>query len=151
VKLTTSAPQRDVLFYDGDCVFCRGSVDRLKRWVPRADVEYRSFRDPGALDSFPGLTMDRCERAMQFVRKDGRVFDGMEAIVQLLRSRAIGPLALAYYVPGIRQLADLVYWIVARNRFRIGGRVDCASGTCGLHAHDVAAAKPAKTGDVKIP
>ncbi len=134
VKLTTNPPPRDVVLYDGHCVFCRGSVDRLKRLVPKADVDYRSFREPGALDAFPGVTIDRCERAMQLVRRDGRVFEGMESIVRLVSTRPLGRVALTYYVPGIRQLADFGYSIVARNRFRIRGRVECTDGTCGWHA-----------------
>ena len=131
--LTTAAPERPVVLYDGDCVFCTRSVARLRWLAGEAGVEYRSFRAPGALDPFPGVTIERCLRAMQFVRADGRVFGGVEAIVQFLRRRPTGKLALAYYVPGIRQAADLAYRAIAANRFRIAGRHACDGSACGLH------------------
>jgi predicted DCC family thiol-disulfide oxidoreductase YuxK len=115
------ARTRDVLLYDGACAFCSRWAARLLRWLPAGSVEALSFREPGALERFPGVTPERCERALQLVRADGRVFQGAEAAVQALRHRRWGRLAFAYYLPGARQAADAVYRLAARNRFRIGG------------------------------
>ena len=120
------------MLYDGDCGFCTASVERLRRVAGTRAIEYVSFRDAGALDRFPGVTPEACERAMQFVRADGRVFDGAEAFAQLLGTRSLGRVAFAYYLPGVRQIADLAYRGVAANRFRIAGRRGC-DGACGLH------------------
>ncbi|MEK6607303.1 MAG: DUF393 domain-containing protein [Myxococcota bacterium] len=139
---TTTPPDRDVLLYDGHCGFCRRSVERVRLLIgPAAAVaiEFRSFHDEGALAAFPGVTAEHCERAMQLVRADGRVFSGAEAFVQLLRRRALGKLALAYYAPGLRQLADLVYDVIAKNRLRIGGSAACADGSCAVHAAEPSA------------
>jgi predicted DCC family thiol-disulfide oxidoreductase YuxK len=44
----------------------------------------------------------------------------------------------AYYIPGIRQLSDLGYRLVARYRYALMGRAvaagQCDGGTCHLHA-----------------
>lgn len=132
MALVTRSPGPPAVLFDGRCAFCRGSVDRLRRLAPGDEVQWRSFREPGALDAFPGVTAQACERAMQFVRADGRVFAGIEAIVQVLALRSAGKLAMAYYTPGLRQIADAVYALVARNRFRIGGAA-CDDGSCRIH------------------
>lgn len=117
----------DVLLYDGACAFCTRSAARLLGWLPAGAVEAKSFREPGTLERFPAVSADRCERALQLVRADGRVFEGAEAAVQALRHRRWGVLARAYYAPGVRQAADAVYRLTARNRFRIRGG-GCAGG-----------------------
>jgi predicted DCC family thiol-disulfide oxidoreductase YuxK len=116
-----AGPGHDVLLFDGACAFCSRWAARLLRWLPEGAVEARSFREPGALALLPGVSPERCERALQLVRADGRVFEGAEAAVQALRHGRWGLLARAYYAPGIRQAADAVYRLTAGNRFRIGG------------------------------
>ena len=128
-----SGDPSSVVLFDGACVFCRRSAERLRRWIGHdQDVSFRSFRDPGVLAIAPDLTEAECERALQLVEPDGRVYPGAEAIARLLARRPLGKLALAYYLPGLRQLIDVAYAWVARNRFRLRGRDDC-DGTCQLH------------------
>jgi predicted DCC family thiol-disulfide oxidoreductase YuxK len=111
----TVPPGHDVLLYDGACAFCRRAAGTLARSLPH-ETATSSFRDPGALGRFPGLDATRCESALQLVRKDGAVFSGVEALVQSLRRRWYGPLLRAYYLPGLRSLADAIYRAVARRR-----------------------------------
>lgn len=126
-----SAP--DTILYDGHCRLCRAAAAQLERLVPEGKVALVSFREPEILGRFPALTLARCERAMQFVRADGAVFEGVAAIVQALRHRWFGRLALIYYVPGLRQLADAGYRLIARYRFRIAGRTQCSDEGCAVH------------------
>ncbi len=114
--MRTAPPGHDVLIYDGACGLCRRAAGRLLPSLP-ATTATTSFRDPGALSRFPGIDAARCEAALQFVRKDGVVFSGMEAAVEALRGRWFGPLLRAYYLPGIRPLLDAAYRAVARRRF----------------------------------
>ena len=131
----TRAPQpQDVVLFDGDCRVCTQGMKQLRRWVKPEAAALLSFRDEGVLERFPGVTAEACEQAMQLVRQDGRVFAGAEAIVQVLRHHAVGALAKAYYVPGLRQLADAGYRYIAKRRFQIAGRNgECKDGTCQLH------------------
>lgn len=123
----------DAVLYDGHCRFCIASAKALARWIPPGRVELLSFREPGVLSRFPQVTPEQCERAMQYVRQDGRVFQGAEAVVQALRHRALGRLAGAYYAPGLRQLADALYAWIAKRRFKLMGR-ECEGGACAIHA-----------------
>lgn len=123
---------RPVLLYDGHCRFCLAQGERLARWTG-GRIRLVSFRDPGVLARYPSLTPEACDAAMQLVLPEGRIAAGMEAAARALAlRRPLAPLAALYFVPGIRQIADALYRVLARNRFRLGGKV-CTEETCRLH------------------
>jgi len=131
-SLWTTPPGHAVLLYDGHCRVCGGAAREFRKWVGGTGLQLRSFREDGALAAFPGLTLARCEEAMQLVLADGRVVQGAEAIVRALGGHPLGRLLSLYYVPGLRQLADVLYGVVARHRFRVAGRA-CPDGACSVH------------------
>jgi predicted DCC family thiol-disulfide oxidoreductase YuxK len=131
VRRLAHSPSRPVLIYDGGCPFCRKQVDRLLRWARPGAIETLSLLDPELPERFPGLSHEALLEAMHLVDTHGRVFVGAEAAVRSLASRPVlGRLALVYYVPGVRLLADTVYRWIARRRRR---DEDCPEGTCGTH------------------
>jgi predicted DCC family thiol-disulfide oxidoreductase YuxK len=97
-------------------------------------VELVSFQDEGVLGRFPGVSHEACMQRMHVVRPDGRVFAAAEAVARALTLLPlVGWVGFLYYVPGVRQLAELGYRVVAKNRYRIAGREGCDNGTCSLH------------------
>ena len=130
MRLKTRGSHRPVLLYDGWCPFCRKQVARLKAMLRGVDVDYRSFRDEGVLENFPGLSEERCDKAIQLVRTDGKVFSGLSAIVRLLSKKTWGKLALVYFLPIVMQLGDLAYAWVGKNRFRFNGNGSCTELAC---------------------
>jgi predicted DCC family thiol-disulfide oxidoreductase YuxK len=131
-ELATTPPGHDVILFDGHCRLCRGAAKQLEHLLGGSGSELRSFREEGVLAAFPGISLERCERAMQLVQADGRVFEGAEAIVQALGRGRIGRLLFVYYVPGLRQVADWLYRLIARYRFRIAGK-SCTDDACSVH------------------
>ncbi len=131
-ELTTKPPGHDVILYDGHCRLCLGAVKHFERLMPGREVELRSFREEGVLAAFPGLSLERCEQKMQLIQADGHVFEGAEAVVRALGRRPLGKLLFVYYVPGVRQVADGFYAVIARYRFRLAGRT-CPDGACAVH------------------
>jgi predicted DCC family thiol-disulfide oxidoreductase YuxK len=131
-----SAPHADdarpVLIYDGHCRFCIQQASRLERWVNGA-VRMRSFRDAGVIERYPGLTLAQCDQALQLVEPSGRIHSGAAAIATAFRLRPmLAPVGWLYCLPGIRQIADWGYRLVARNRFRLPGDV-CTDDACRQH------------------
>lgn len=124
-------PEKVTVLFDGHCRFCVGSSKKLGR-LARGELELRSFREEGVLERFHPLGLAQCEKAMQLIDTDGHIVEGAEAVVAAVQGRWFGPIAKAYYVPGIRQVSDALYGWVARNRFRISGQT-CTDGTCRLH------------------
>jgi predicted DCC family thiol-disulfide oxidoreductase YuxK len=135
--MRTTAPggSRIIVLYDGLCRFCTASAKKLARLAGKDRVETVSFQEDGVLARFPELSYDALMKRMHVVLPDGRVFAGAEAVTRVVAALPIvGPLAFGYYVPGIRQLAEVVYDAVAKNRYRIAGKSGaCDGGTCHLH------------------
>jgi predicted DCC family thiol-disulfide oxidoreductase YuxK len=134
----TTPPGRHVVLYDGHCKFCTPAAKKLAALARPGVLDLVSFQEPGALDRFPGLTHEVCMRQMLLVAPDGRVYGGFEAAVRAVATRPVlGLPAYVYYLPGVRQLCDAVYALVAANRYRLLGKAaaagECEGGTCSLH------------------
>src|SRR3989442_2665633 len=126
----TIAPGKHIVLYDGQCKFCIAQSSKLLRWGRAGSLELADFQDPRVLLRFPGISHEACMSAMHLVTADGRVYWGFEAAVQALATRPVlGRLAYLYYLPGIRQLCDMLYALVAKNRYRLLGKV-VAAGEC---------------------
>ncbi len=135
--MTTTPPggSRILVLYDGQCRFCTRSANELASLRGHDKLELLSFQDEGVLDRFPGVTYDACMKRLHVVFPDGRVYAGAEAVTRVVAGiPVVGLPAYVYYVPGIRQLSEAVYDLVAKNRYKIAGR-DCDGGTCKLHMH----------------
>ena len=116
-------PLRVTLIFDGRCGFCTRSVRLLKTLDHHDRVEAVPYQRPGTPEAH-GLTPARCEAALQGTTPEGELYSGAAAVNAAL-SVALGTrLPLAFYgTPGVRQLQDLIYLLVARNRRRLPGDV----------------------------
>jgi predicted DCC family thiol-disulfide oxidoreductase YuxK len=123
------------VLYDGQCRFCTSSAHSLRRWIGPDHVVLADFQAPGVLDGYAGISRDACMKRMHVVMPNGRIFAGPEAFARMFATlRWIGWAAWVYYVPGLRQLANVVYDVIARYRYRLFGRTEvCEDGTCHLH------------------
>jgi predicted DCC family thiol-disulfide oxidoreductase YuxK len=69
-----------------------------------------------------GLTLEECKASAWAIAPDGERYRAAEAVNALVAC-ALGtalPL-LVYYLPGIKQLQDFIYSVVASNRSRLPG------------------------------
>lgn len=135
---------RPVLLYDGSCRFCIAGKTRLLRLAAPGSITPVNSKDPGALARYPQVSDAAANRALQLVHPDGRVDSGAAAICSVLETRpAWRTLTWLYRVPGIRQLTDALYAVIARNRYRIAGRAGagspCDSGACEAPPADAGA------------
>ena len=123
------------VLFDGDCRFCTQSAHTLRRRFGPERIALRNFQEPGALDATPGVTHEAAMKKMHVVTADGRIYAGAEAFARIAASVPyVGWVAFVYYVPLLRQLANLAYALVARYRYRLFGRTGaCTDGTCHLH------------------
>ena len=109
------APAKPLMLFDGDCHFCRRWIERWRE-TTSGEVDYAPFQEVGA--QFPEIPRENCERAVQFIEKDGTVVSGAEAVFRSLRyGRGPKWLAGAYdRVPGCAAVTETAYGFVARNR-----------------------------------
>ncbi len=127
---------RDLLLFDGECRFCRAQSDRLLRWAGHK-LTSRPLQTAGLLTEL-GIPVAEAMASMQLVTAHGTRHEGLDAVVVALRHRPVlGMLLRLYYLPGLRQLLDLGYRLVARYRYALWGRAvahgECDGGTCHLH------------------
>ena len=116
------------LLYDGTCRFCVAQARRLKR-LAGADLVAESMYADGVRERYPMLPPpgpDGKVGEIKFVDDRGRMSGGAEAIARALMTGR-GPVAWGarlYFVPGLRQLSDVVYRAIARRRYRLAGTCD---------------------------
>ncbi len=117
-----------VLFFDGECAFCSNSV----RQVVRLDRSGQVFFAPlqGKLASDMGFQpyAAKTNGSMVLLREcDGRIFMHSDGLIEL--ARVLGGwwriFTLARFIP--KRLRDAVYRWIARNRYRIMGRMEHCS------------------------
>jgi predicted DCC family thiol-disulfide oxidoreductase YuxK len=124
-----------IVLFDGGCRFCTRSAHMIQQVFGKDRIALRDFQQPGALEPYPTVTHDAVMKKMHVVMPDGRVFAGAEAFARIASGMpVIGWIAWLYYVPGVRQIADGAYALVAKYRYRLFGRTGgCDDGTCRLH------------------
>lgn len=109
---------RPTLIYDGDCGFCRRSVDLLQRWDREQRIALIPFQDQVRVAAF-GIPLPALAAAMHLILPppDGRVLAGADAVPELLRLLP-GKRWLAWWfrVPGVLPVARRLYAWIARRR-----------------------------------
>ncbi|HPK03153.1 MAG TPA: lipase maturation factor family protein [Candidatus Sumerlaeota bacterium] len=136
----TQPPRRPVMVYDGQCGFCRYSVQLIRHWT-RERIVYRPFQEVAerckSVGADPAEARRRLAEAVHLIEPEtgaatadapaagtrdnaplvGRTTRGAEAI---LRAYAIGglrwPHAVYRRVPGVRPAGERLYAWIARHR-----------------------------------
>ncbi len=101
--------------YDGDCGFC-GYWARYWQQLTGDAVDYRTFQEVAA--QYPAIALADFQRAVQFIRPDGRYASGAEAsFLTLSHARGKGIwLALYRNLPGFAAISELAYAFIAAHR-----------------------------------
>lgn len=125
ITTTPSHGEAPLLVFDGDCAFCTRCVQFIERRIRRHPrIQSWQRTDLVAL----GLTQEQCETAVQLVDR-GAISSAHVAIAHVLIYGKKGWAVLGYVMllPGIKQVAGVVYRWVAKNRDRMpGGTAECA-------------------------
>lgn len=108
-------PEKPVLIWDGDCGFCRRSVERLHHTVGEA-IDYVPYQQRDI--NLRQIPTDQLQETVHFVDADGSVSQGAEAIFRACAHAPGGGRSLRLYqrFPPFRWASESVYRIVAQNR-----------------------------------
>ena len=110
-----------VLLFDGDCAFCTASVNFLTRYIrPKAQITAWQHADLDAL----GVSAQECQESIQWFAAPGSspLTQGRAVAAALRCGSMPWPLVgRAMQVPGIIQIMNAAYRLVAANRFRLPG------------------------------
>ena len=124
---------RPVIVYDGECRFCQGQIQRIRRWDSRDAFEYAARQTPGLAGRFPILETGDFGTGMRLIEGDGKVHVGADAVYEIARRLPVCRwLAWIYRVPILHGLMRSVYGWVAANRGRLNRSaevcVECEDG-----------------------
>jgi predicted DCC family thiol-disulfide oxidoreductase YuxK len=125
-------PTADVVIWDGQCNFCRGQVERLRRWDSNK-LSYLSLHDARARKLCPDLTEEQLMEQIWVVQSDGATkFGGADAARYLSkRLPKLWWLFPILHIPLAMPLWRWIYQQIAKRRYKISGR-NCDSGTCRI-------------------
>jgi predicted DCC family thiol-disulfide oxidoreductase YuxK len=136
-RLQTNPPLNNtpVVLYDGACRLCTSQAKNLSK-LSNGKVVSRALQTE--LKHFPNLSETEALKEIKLIDEKGRVYGGAEALVKLINygQPVWGKLLYPYYIPGIRQLANVSYAWVARNRYKLFGKLPedaCEDGACSVH------------------
>ena len=110
-----------ILLFDGDCAFCTASVNYLKRYIrPRAQITAWQRADLAEL----AVSEQECQKSIQWFAEPGSapVTEGRAVAAALRTGATPWPLiGRTMQLPGVVNLANVAYRLVAANRFRLPG------------------------------
>lgn len=123
-KQSDSSPVKPIIWFDGNCAFCRHQVDRLLYLCG-----WRADASPLQSSLTPGTTVEE----MKLQMPSGELYGGAEAVFRSLAlSPLFRPLLWLYLIPGIRQIFNAGYRVIANNRYNMAISA-CPTGSCGIH------------------
>lgn len=107
---------KTLVFYDGNCGFCRWSVSLALHLDREGRLDAVPLQTPGVLAQH-GISRAAAEKALHVVTPEGAVYragDAVRAILSVLPW--FRPMRFLWRVPGFPWLADRLYYLVADNR-----------------------------------
>ena len=108
-----SAPA--LLLWDGECGFCRRSV----QWAERRDTTHAFEAVPYQQAPSPPMTPElrkACSRAVHVLTADGELLRAGRACLWVLHEVGHPVLARVLALPPLVWAVEVGYWLVARNR-----------------------------------
>ena len=130
---TETETPRYYVFYDAHCRLCARSRRAIERLRPTAAVTFVDVQDPAAMQAFPMVDRAAGMGQMFVVDPDGKLSGGYDGFVTLVPTlRLLRPLKRVMRWGPVRAVGRRVYAWVAKNRYRLGGRMECHDGACRI-------------------
>jgi predicted DCC family thiol-disulfide oxidoreductase YuxK len=104
-----------LLLWDGECGFCRRSV----QWAERRDTTHAFQAVPYQQAPSPPMTPElrkACSRAVHLLTADGELLRAGRACLWVLQQVGHPVLARVLALPPLVWAVEVGYWLVARNR-----------------------------------
>lgn len=113
---------------------CTAGADRIRSHDIEGALEVVSLHEPEVAARFPNIKQRDVLAEMHFVRPDGSIAKGHEAVREvLLVIPSYRWLSLFWMLPGFQFVADRAYKWVAKNRYRWNRKVHCDGDVCSMH------------------
>lgn len=120
------------LLFDGQCPFCLNTARRFAPLLHRHGFALLPLQTAWVKERL-SLTEEELLYEMRLLTKEGRLYGGADAVMQIARAFWWAkPLTWLYQLPVLKPLARAAYRCVARHRYFFGGGPQCSSGSCSV-------------------
>ena len=121
-----TAPQTNVVIYDGDCPLCTFQM-KLLTWMDWLNTTTLvPLADPKVKALAPQLKREDLMAAIHCLDKQGNIHRGARCIRFVsLRMPMLVPLALVLWIPGVIWIAEIIYRWVSNNRLILSKLFGC--------------------------
>jgi predicted DCC family thiol-disulfide oxidoreductase YuxK len=124
-----------IVLYDGECPMCTFQMKVLSWLDWFHTLALVPLSDERAHQIAPQLTREDLLEAIHCVTPQGRVYRGARAIRFVgLRLPLLVPVALFLWIPGVIQVAEIIYQYISRNRLFLSRIFGCKDACAILPA-----------------
>lgn len=109
-----------LVIFDGDCGFCKRTVDLIKKldWLKK--FEFVPFQAKGILEKNKQITKEMCEKEIYLVKPEGKYFGGYDAFkIMTVFMPSTFLISWFFFLPGVTHIGRFVYKLIAKNRHKI--------------------------------
>ena len=128
--LSAENQSQNYLIYDGDCLFCRNSVQALKRLDTKGFFTFVPYQDLKNLN----LTLPsnlQFDREIHLYTKTGEILKGPRAAINILKTTSFKWLGMFLGLPFVFPLTREAYYAFASNRYLFN---PCTGNECAIFA-----------------
>lgn len=131
-RLHSQSARRSQIAYDGNCGFCRHSLNQLKimdLFDVFQPVDFQSLDELARLH--PQLTKKNAASQLHLIEPDGKLHGGFAAFRRMCLSLPMCyPLLPVMYFSGMGIIGPIVYRWVAQNRYLFHSNTTCRNNVC---------------------
>ena len=121
-----------LVLYDDHCPLCTFQM-RLLSWMDWSNrLALVPLSSDTARNAAPSISPDELRSAIHCVTPEGKIHRGARAIrFASLRLPLLVPVALFLWIPGVIQIAEVVYRVISENRYLLSRWFGC-SEACSI-------------------
>lgn len=120
------------VLYDDECPLCTFQM-RVLTWLDWfGSLRLIALSDPAAERLAPHLSREDLQEAIHCIARDGKIHRGARCIRFVgMRLPLLVPVALVLWIPGVIQIAEMIYRWISRNRLVLSRLFGC-KGACAI-------------------
>ncbi|MFC2115263.1 thiol-disulfide oxidoreductase DCC family protein [Bacteroidota bacterium] len=132
--MNESARDKAIVLFDGFCNFCSGSVRFIIRRDPGSIFMFAASQSPAGEKIIDEYGIGKLARHSIVLIKDRKIYQKSDAALRIAaKLRGLWPLLSGFFVFP-RAFRDMIYDMIARNRYRFyGTRDQCFVPDAGIH------------------
>ena len=120
---TFEAESRNIVFFDGHCNFCNGTVDWVWKRNRDEDLYFSSLQSDFAGEFLRKKGIDHLDLNTIYFHQEGQLYQKSSAVLRIMLHfntlyRALARISLV--IPG--GFRDSIYMFIAKRRYRIAGQ-----------------------------